>query len=62
MFVPELVSLKLNKVVWYNEGHQKCATSIGASGSRIGNGRPNVSVCFKRDKSGKLETNGECSH
>ena len=57
--VTKLTMLKLNQVVWYDECHRKCA--IGASGSRIGNGRPNVSVCFKRNKDGKLDASGNYS-
>ena len=46
-------------VAFWDEHHKMM--SIGASGSRIGPGRPNVTVSFKRDANGRLDlSNGNC--
>eukprot|EP00536_Pseudo-nitzschia_multiseries_P013397 jgi/Psemu1/35149/gm1.35149_g len=52
-----LSPLKLSRIVWFDEIHKQC--HIGQSGSRIGPGRPNVAISFKRNEFGKLDPNGE---
>ena len=51
--INEIDQLKLCMVAFWDEHHKKM--SIGASGSRIGPGRPNVTVSFKRDANGRLD-------
>ena len=51
--VTKLTMLSLADVVWFDEMHKKC--TIGESGSRVGPGKPNVTISFKRDESGKLD-------
>eukprot|EP00536_Pseudo-nitzschia_multiseries_P017999 jgi/Psemu1/53616/gm1.53616_g len=52
-----LSPLKLSQIVWFDKIHKQC--HIGQSGSRIGPGRPNVAISFKRNEFGKLDPNGE---
>ena len=48
-----LTKLDLSSIAWFDEIHKKCV--IGPAGSRICKGRENLSICFKRDKDGKLD-------
>eukprot|EP00536_Pseudo-nitzschia_multiseries_P015155 jgi/Psemu1/41493/gm1.41493_g len=52
-----LTPLKLSQVVWFDELHKQC--HIGESGSRVGPGKPNVAISFKRNANGKLDPNGK---
>eukprot|EP00536_Pseudo-nitzschia_multiseries_P016904 jgi/Psemu1/48298/gm1.48298_g len=52
-----LTPLKLSHVVWFDELHKQC--HIGESGSRVGPGKPNVAISFKRNANGKLDPNGK---
>eukprot|EP00536_Pseudo-nitzschia_multiseries_P005982 jgi/Psemu1/14153/gm1.14153_g len=52
-----LTPLKLSQVVWFDELHKQC--HIGESGSRVGSGKPNVAISFKRNANGKLDPNGK---
>eukprot|EP00536_Pseudo-nitzschia_multiseries_P007536 jgi/Psemu1/18162/gm1.18162_g len=52
-----LTPLKLSQVVWFDELHKQC--HIGESGSRVGTGKPNVAISFKRNANGKLDPNGK---
>ena len=50
--------LDVTKVVFWDEMHRKCV--IGDQSSRVGSGKSNFVVSFKRDKAGKLDlVNGE---
>eukprot|EP00536_Pseudo-nitzschia_multiseries_P016795 jgi/Psemu1/47823/gm1.47823_g len=51
-----LTPLKHSQVVWFDELHKQC--HIGESGSRVGPGKPNVAISFKRNANGKLGLNG----
>eukprot|EP00536_Pseudo-nitzschia_multiseries_P005875 jgi/Psemu1/13890/gm1.13890_g len=51
-----LTPLKLSQVVWFDELQKQC--HIGESGSRVGPGKPNVAISFKRNANGKLDPNG----
>jgi hypothetical protein len=48
--IKNLTSLKLDKIVWWDETHKKCA--IG--GGSIGKNREKL--CFPRDENGKVDT------
>eukprot|EP00536_Pseudo-nitzschia_multiseries_P016558 jgi/Psemu1/46626/gm1.46626_g len=52
-----LTPLKLSQVVWFDELHKQC--HIGESGSRVGPGKPNVAISFKRNANGKLDPHGK---
>eukprot|EP00536_Pseudo-nitzschia_multiseries_P017575 jgi/Psemu1/51457/gm1.51457_g len=52
-----LTPLKLSRIVWFDKIHKQC--HIGQSGSRIGPGRPNIAISFKRNEFGKLDPNGK---
>lgn len=41
------------KTAWWDETHKKC--TIGVAGSRIGPGKPNVTVHFSRDADGNID-------
>ena len=51
--IRKLPKYKLTKIAWFDETHKKC--HIGESGSRIGAGRDDLSICFQRDDKGKLD-------
>eukprot|EP00536_Pseudo-nitzschia_multiseries_P019687 jgi/Psemu1/62341/gm1.62341_g len=54
-----LTPLSLSKICWFDEMHKKA--HIGVSGSRIGPGKPDVTMSFKRNLEGKLDPNGTYS-